>query len=196
MTRRRADAPAGFTLVELLVAVLVFGLLAATAYGGLDALTAAAAAQRERADRLAEVQRAVAALDTDLRQLASRLGRDGRGRTLPALVGDERALTGRRGGRLNPAGLPRSQLQQVRWRAVDGALVREIWARSDAPPETVPLAATRFESAGGLRFRYRDARGGWHRQWPAAASPHALPSAIEYRLNVPPFGRIRRLIAL
>jgi general secretion pathway protein J len=196
MSRPGANRGAGFTLVELLVAVLAFTLLAAAAYSGLDALTAATAAQRERADRLAELQRAVATMDADLRQLVSRLGRDREGRSLPALVGRETTLLGRRAGRPNPAGLPRSQLQQVRWRETPDGLVRETWAGLDTPPSEPPVGAARFDVAGTLRLRYRDAVGNWHRDWPVGGRPRELPSAVEYVLDAPPFGRVRRLVAL
>lgn len=196
MSGSGASRGAGFTLVELLVAVLAFALLAAAAYTGLDSLTAATAAQRERAERLADLQRAVATMDADLRQLASRLGRDREGRSLPALVGRETMLIGRRAGRPNPAGLPRSQLQQVRWRETPDGLVRETWAALDTPPSQPPVGVVRFDVAGALRLRYRDGVGNWHRDWPVGGRPHELPSAVEYVLDAPPFGRVRRLVAL
>jgi general secretion pathway protein J len=196
MSGSRSRVAAGFTLVELLVAVVAFALLAGAAYTGLDSLTAATAAQRERAERLAELQRLVATMDADIRQLASRLGRDREGRALPALAGGETMLIGRRAGRPNPAGLPRSELQQVRWRATPEGLVRETWPELDTPPSQPPSGAVRFDAAAALRLRYRDATGGWRRDWPVAGRPHALPAAVEYVVEVPPFGRIRRLIVL
>lgn len=196
MIRSAGRCAAGFTLVELLVAVLAFGVLATAAYTGLDSLTAATGAQRERAERLAQLQRAVATVDTDLRQLASRLGRDQQGRALPALIGRETMLIGRRAGRPNPAGLPRSELVQVRLRASPGGVVRETWAELDSPPSQAPVSAVRFDVADDLRLRYRDAAGRWHRQWPVGGRPHTLPAAIEYVIDAAPFGRVRRLIVL
>ncbi|MFN2334785.1 MAG: type II secretion system protein J, partial [Wenzhouxiangellaceae bacterium] len=73
----------GFTLVEVLVAVLIFGLLASISYGALQSLVAASARQNQRSIDLAEVQRAVAALDSDLRQLVSRAGREPDGKMSP-----------------------------------------------------------------------------------------------------------------
>lgn len=186
----------GFTLVELLVAVLVFGLLAATAYGGLDALSAAAGAQRERSAEFADLQRAVATLDGDLRQLVARRGRDREGRPLPVLGATARELLGRRAGRVNPADLPRSQLQQFDWRVEQGALVRRSWAEVDTPPETAATGRTVFDSVTTIDLRFRDPSGAWHRQWPAATPPQILPSAIEYVLETRRFGTVRRVVAL
>ncbi|MBS3744491.1 MAG: type II secretion system minor pseudopilin GspJ [Wenzhouxiangellaceae bacterium] len=196
MTSPLRHRGAGFTLVELLVSVLVFGLLAASAYGGLNALSAAAGAQRERSEAFADLQRAVATLDADLRQLVVRGGRDRQGRQLPAFVADRQSLLGRRAGRINPAGLPRSQLQQFDWRIGPDRLERRSWAEVDTPPDTDPVGRTLFDSVSALDLRYRDAQGGWHRQWPVPGSPEALPTAVEYVLDTPRFGRVRRVIGL
>jgi len=186
----------GFTLIELLVAVLVFGLLAAAAYGGLDALSEAAGVHRERSAAFADLQRAVATLDGDLRQLVARQGRDRQGQLLPALAADRRSLLARRAGRINPAQLPRSQLQQFEWRIEQAGLVRRSWAEVDTPPASDPIGRTVFGSVSGLALRFRDAQGGWHRQWPVAGPPQALPSALEYVLETAAFGRVRRVVVL
>lgn len=186
----------GFTLVELLVAVLIFGLLAASAYAGLGALSAAVAAQRDRSQAFAELQRAVATLDADLRQLVSRRGRDRQGRLLPVLSADSGILLARRAGRLNPADLPRSTLQQFEWRLEDSTLVRRTWPEVDSPPDSLPTARTVFGQVTRVEFRFRDSTGAWHRQWPAASPPQLLPSAVEYVFETPVFGRVRRLVAL
>lgn len=196
MSRPYRKSASGFTLVELLVAVLVFGLLAAAAYGGLNALSAAAAAQRERSLAFAELQRAVATLDSDLRQLVSRRGRDRRGRLLPVLDGAAQTLLGRRAGRMNPAELPRSQLQQFEWRAEGNLLVRRVWPRVDSAPDSAPSGRTGFGAVSDIEFRFRDSAGVWHRQWPASSPPGLLPGAIEYVLETPVFGRVRRVVVL
>lgn len=186
----------GFTLVELLVAVLVFGLLAASAYGGLNALSAAVGAQRDRSLAFAGLQRAVATLDSDLRQLVSRRGRDRDGRLLPVLAGDSQILLGRRAGRVNPAELPRSQLQQFEWRLEQNALVRHSWPEVDSAPDSPPTGRTVFAQITAIDFRFRDSSGTWHRQWPASNPPQLLPSAVEYVVDTPVFGTIRRVVAL
>lgn len=196
MSASRASQSGGFTLVELLVAVLVFGLLAASAYGGLTALSAVAGVQHERSDTFADLQRAVATLDSDLRQLVSRRGRDRNGRPLPVLGADAHTLLGRRAGRVNPADLPRSQLQQFEWRLEQSVLVRRSWPEVNSSPDSAPSGRTAFEAVIDIEFRFRDSSGTWHRQWPASSPPQLLPSAVEYVVESPTFGRVRRLVAL
>jgi len=195
MTRYRG-ASSGFTLIEVLVAVLVFALLAGIAYSSLDRLAAVSAALDERSTRLGRVQRAVAALEADLGQIVGRLGRDAAGRVLPSLAGAGDALLARRAGRENPAALPRSTLQQFRWALVDGGLERVAWSEVLADPGTAPSSRVRFEGVTGLALRYLDATGSWHDQWPGARPPEQLPRAIELQLETEHFGRIRRLFAL
>jgi len=196
MSVRQRVWPAGFTLVEVLVAVFVFGLLAATAYAGLNGLAGVVERQRERAAEFAQVQRAVASLDSDLRQLVSRPARGRGGDILPALAGTGDGFTARRAGRANPAGLPRSRLQQFAWRVDGAALVRLAWADVVAEPGEAPAGRTEFGALAAFEDRYLDPAGAWHRQWPAGGPPRQLPAAIEYVFQSESFGRIRRLIVL
>lgn len=196
MSPQFQKSSSGFTLIELLVAVLVFALLAASTYGGLNALSAAVGAQRDRSLAFAGLQRAVATLDSDLRQLVSRRGRDREGRLLPVLGGNSQVLLGRRAGRLNPAEMPRSQLQQFEWRLEQNALVRRTWPEVDSAPDSPPTGRTAFVQVTAIEFRFRDASGAWHRQWPASSAPQLLPSAVEYVLDTPVFGTVRRVVAL
>ncbi|MFU8877245.1 MAG: type II secretion system minor pseudopilin GspJ, partial [Wenzhouxiangellaceae bacterium] len=186
----------GFTLVEVLVAVLVFGLLAATAYTGLNAMIAATGDLRQRSVEFTELQRTVARLDLDLRQVVSRTGLDGQGRTLPALLGDRQSLLARRAGRINPGRLAHSSLLQFRWQSGVQGPVRETWGAVDDDPGTTPFARQTQDAITAIEFRYLDASGSWHAQWPAGGPPEQLPVAVEYVLQSPRFGPIRRLIAL
>ncbi len=198
MSRRglQSSSIRGFTLVEVLVAVLVFSLMAATAYAGLNGLISATAEMRQRSTEFAGLQRVVMRLDLDLRQIVTRAGRDRQGRVLPVLSGDPQSLLARRAGRINPGGLTHSQLLQFRWRIDDGALVRETWAEVDDDPTTPPFARQRHDQVRSLEFRFLDSTGRRHQQWPVANATAQLPAAIEYVLDTPLHGRVRRLITL
>ncbi|GAB4174829.1 MAG: GspJ family T2SS minor pseudopilin variant XcpW [Wenzhouxiangellaceae bacterium] len=186
----------GFTLIEVLIAIMVFALLASIAYASLDTLSRTAQVLRTRGTEFAELQRAVAAMDADLRQLVTRMGRDRQGRTLPVLMGDQSSLVARRAGRFNPSGLPRSQLQQFRWRNDGAALVRETWPDVIADPSDPPVARRRYDTLRLLRMRYLDADGRWHPVWPAAGATDTLPRAIEYHIESARYGELRRLVVL
>ncbi|QKK01831.1 MAG: type II secretion system minor pseudopilin GspJ [Pseudomonadota bacterium] len=198
MMARRAPAArqAGFTLIEVLVAVAVFALLAATAYTALDALSRSAMQHRDRAAAFAAVQLGVARLDADLRQMVSRPVAAAAGTIEPALRGGSDRFEATRAGWHNPGSAPRSTLQRFGWTRSGSDLVRTAW------PVTDRVAATRQRSetvlAGVKRFelRYLDAGGDWRERWPLDASVRELPRAIEVTLELEPLGRIRRLVVL
>src|SRR5687767_10462021 len=79
----------GFTLVELLVAMVIFAILSVLAYGGYNTSAKQAAIARESMLRLQALQTTVRLFTQDFEQLAPRSVRDVLGSTrLPALKGD------------------------------------------------------------------------------------------------------------
>ena len=62
----------GFTLIELVLVIGLFGLLSVMAYGGLRSVLTARANIEASLDRLAEAQRAYWRLREDLQQLTPR----------------------------------------------------------------------------------------------------------------------------
>lgn len=184
----------GFTLVEVLVAVLVFGILAASAYVALDGLSAAAGDHRRHADRLAGLQRTVAMIDADLRQLVSRPVREN-GSLSPALAGTRTGFAATRAGDFDVHG--QSRLRRVGWQSETDGLVRVRRADLDSAPDEPWVRARVPEPVRGLRLRYRDRTGAWHERWPAeTGGPGSLPVAVEYELDLAESGRLRRLVVL
>lgn len=203
---RRAS---GFTLLEVLVSVAIFALLAVGAYAVLNQAQQAQAQLDGRAERLAEVQRAINALQQDLEQLALRPTRDEFGDSSPLLKADgsdpeHSSMTFTRSGWRNPIGLPRSSLQHLTWRMDQGKLRREYSLFTDRSPQT-PLRGgvmlTRVKSmslkflADGDASRSTD----WQTSWPANAldkKDTSVPRAAEVSLELVDFGVITRIFRL
>lgn len=83
----------GFTLVELLVAVAIFAVIAALAYGGLDSVIHQRTRTREVMHRLRTLQLAITIMTDDLSQIEPRPVRDPLGGApLPALVSVPQSL--------------------------------------------------------------------------------------------------------
>jgi general secretion pathway protein J len=187
----------GYTLVEVLVALIVFSLLAASAYTALDALSRSASVHRERSQAFADLQLAVARLTGDLRQVVSRPVAAAAGRTEPALLGEPRRLAATRAGWSNPSGLPRSSLQRFAWRLRGSELQRIYWPVTDRVEATQAVTETVLADVTALSLRYRSPGGGWMQEWPAAEGAAAsLPEAIEIVFDSRRFGRIRRVVSL
>lgn len=189
----------GYTLIEVLIAVTVFGVLAASAYVALDGLSRAALEHRQRSGQLADLQLAIARFDADVRQLVTRSVRTLDGRDEPALIGRRSTLTATRAGWSNPSDLSRSNLQRFSWQFDGNDWVRLDWPVTDAATGTRPWIEGMLDDLQALRLRYRDAAGSWHEQWPPARTLEAtqsLPTAIELELDSARFGAIRRLLVL
>lgn len=186
----------GYTLVEVLVAVVVFGILSASAYVALDALSRAASGHRDRSEDFGALQVAVARLDADLRQLAARPVAAAAGRTEPALSGQPRSLSATRSGWSNPADVKRSTLQRFGWQMAGSELQRIRWPVTDRVSDSQALTETVLPEIESLSFSYRDDAGSWQERWPPGEALARLPSAIEVVIDTRRFGRVRRVVVL
>ena len=190
----------GFTLLELLVALSIFALLAAMAYGGLNTVMRAQQATTAQAERLARLQKTFFWLGRDITQAVDRKIRDEFGDLQPAMVGvgiGERRLELTRNGWRNPAGRQRSHLQRVAWGLRDEQLVRLYWNVLDRAQDSKPLETVLLDDVQKLELRYLDGRQKWHDVWPAVTrgvqSKVALPRAVEVTVETGREGRIRRV---
>ncbi len=189
----------GMTLLELLIAVAVFAILAALAYGGLHVVLNTSRAANDEAERLADVQRVLARIGADVEQMANRPVRDTYGDVLDAVVSDFDEAQGSRfeftrNGRLNPAGEARSTLQRVAYRLSEDKILRESWAVLDRAQDTLPYEADMLDGVKRFEVRFIDSDGESRQTWQTdvtAAAP--LPSAVEVILELQDWGEIRRL---
>ena len=185
----------GFTLVELLVALLIFGMLTAAGVALLSFSVRAQDMADERLDALAEVRRAGALLAGDLGQAAPRLSRDTNGQPTPAFSGGaggagEPALLLVRRGWDNPDAAPRPSLQKVEYRLAGDRLERRAYRHVDGG-EALPAVAV-VNGVRTMRLRYRDERGEWRERWDPAR-PTELPRAVELVLDTAGTGIVRQL---
>src|SRR5690606_1161954 len=110
---------AGFTLMEVMVAITIFSLIGIASYRVLSSVTAAHSRLATGGEQLRGANRAFWLLQQDLEQLAQRPVRDAAGAMQPWLRVDNNAelpLQLTRAGRANPLELPRSNLQRIAWR--------------------------------------------------------------------------------
>lgn len=189
----------GFTLLELLVAVAIFGIMAALAYGGLRGVLAARSETGAAAERLGNLQLAVSLISRDLQQAAPRPIRGAYGDSAGALLGTPRSVELTRAGHANPTGARRSTLQRVRWSVADGALTRWAWPVLDRTPGTLPSQRWLLDGIDALRLRYHF-RAGWHDNWPPRRHrelpAEAMPRAVEFTAELADWGTVTRVVLL
>ncbi|MEK0361490.1 type II secretion system minor pseudopilin GspJ [Pseudomonas sp. CBC3] len=203
-------AVAGFTLLELLIAIALFALLGLATYRMLEAVLRSDEVVRAQETRLRQLGRAVWRLEQDLIQAVPRPVRDGYGDEQNALVGQLSSLEGgaalelTRSGWRNPTGLLRSNLQRVRWRLSGDSLERLYWTVLDRDLDSEPRVQRVLDDVTELRLRYLDAENSWHEEWPpfdfGRGNPEEqarrLPVAVEVSFDHLRYGTITRLLRL
>ena len=191
----------GFMLIEVLVALAVFGVMTVLAYQALGQSLSNAEMLTERLDRIQAIQRTMSLLGRDLTQAVPRPVRDLLGDGfLPSMrtsLNEEFALELTRGGWPNPAGLPRGTLQRVAWRIEDGELLRYHWRVLDPTLSDDPVITQLIDDVDSILFRYRSHSGEWTELWPPGESQGAVaarirPQVVEVVLTLPDEGEIRR----
>ena len=203
MRTRNATRPAaGFTLLELLVALAIFSLVAVISYDGLKMVLSTQAAAEIQADALAELQKVYLLVQRDIEQVVPRPVRDEYGDEQPALTGED-ALQLTRGGWSNPAGRLRSSLQRVGYAFEDRQLVRYSWAVLDRAQDSEPQRQVLMGDVEEMTIRYLTANNEWEQRWPnplAVADGNVpatgLPKAVEITLNHERFGPLLWLFRL
>jgi general secretion pathway protein J len=193
----------GFTLIEVLVAMAVFGVLTILAYMALGQTLANAEMLTERMDRLQAIQRTMRYLSNDLSAASPRPVRDELGSNyLPAVMvsaANDFALAVTHGSWSNPAGLPRSTQQRSVYLLEDGKLIRVYYAVLDATYSNNAISTEILDGVESLEFRLIQDNGEATNQWPptGAAGPQGesmRPRAVEIILTLEGEGEIRRII--
>jgi len=189
---------AGFTLIEVLVTLVVFSIMATLAYGGLNSIARTRAALAQQEDALRDLTRAVATLDRDLREAVARPVSGNVGQVLPAFVGSANRLEFTRLGFANPQAEQRANLERVQYELDDGALKRGRFAVLDRAAGTVPQLATLRGEVDAFRLRYLALDNSWSDTWPPQQANAAtlLPRAVEWHLVTRDYGEIVRVIEL
>jgi len=195
----------GFTLIEVLVALAIFGMLAAIAYGTLSMTLSNAEVLTERMQRLQSLQRTMRHLSEDFMQLAPRPVREDLGDNLgPALhtdVQSDFAVELTHGGWSNPAALPRGTLQRVAYRLEENELVRYHWTALDRTLSNEPVGRALLDEVESIVFRFLQENGDWTEEWPPENRPGILglrqrPRAVEIVLTLTDTTEISRLLEI
>jgi len=193
----------GFTLIEVLVAMAVFGVLTILAYMSLGQTLANADMLTERMDRLQAIQRTMRYLSNDLTAASPRPVRSEVGDSyLPAVMvsaANDFALAVTHGGWTNPAGLPRSTQQRSVYLLEEGKLFRVYYSVLDATYSNNAVSTEILEGVERLEFRLVQDNGETTNQWPPLGSQGGTsdmmrPRAVEIILTLEGEGEIRRII--
>ena len=201
MSVRTRRCRAGFTLLEVLVALAVFAVVSAIAYGALAAVLDTREALALRNERRAAVVRSLTVLERDILQMARRPVRDEFGQLSPAVVverppGARLELT--RTGIPNPRQEKRAALQRVAYSVAEDSLVRRTWYVLDRTAQTVPEEEVLLEDVDSIVFEAL--AGEWSTTWPEPGGEDpsqlatGMPRAVRVVLTLPDLGEVVRVV--
>jgi general secretion pathway protein J len=204
---------AGFTLIEIMVAVAIAFLMATMGYGVIRQAITTRAALKEKQARLLELETAVRVLEQDFVQLTPRPVRQpvGDEPSQPSLRGSAggtqvsgfvSSLGGvsstspssssgtpplvalTRGGWANPNGLQRPAEQRVAYFFENGTLRREYWYVLDPTLSSTTARRDLMTKVKSVTIEYMDLTHAWQPQWPPATVAGA--QALESNLRIRP----------
>ena len=197
---------AGFTLLELMVAMSIFAVMSLMIFGGLKEVLDVRSATDLHTKRLTELQIAFMHIGRDMRQFNNRGIRDQFGSNLESLKGNEIGqykieLT--RDGYSNYAKVNRSSLQRVAYGIDDNKLYRYHWLVLDRAADSEPVKMLLLDNIEGFKLRYLDTGAStttgisrdWVTYWPPISGT-VIPDVIEVTLELDDWGRFTRVFDL
>lgn len=169
----------GFTLVEMLVALTIFALLAGAGVGVLRSSVDVQSSVDTRLTAIGSVARLNALLSNDLGQAVDRTSRASTGER-PAFIGDGSGMAFVSADHANLDGAARSDLQRLEWRSESGTLLRTGFDDVDGTDggQSSPLA----RDIQGAAFRYRMLDGSWSSSF-TSTEMQPLPTAVEVTMT-------------
>jgi general secretion pathway protein J len=180
----------GFTLVEALVSLFVFSLLAS----GCVAMLMQSVESQRRVDEahqaLRQLQTARALLTSDMAQMVLRDVREREGRRPRFIGGDEDVALGfvRAGAEPDGAGGTVVTLSLVEYRLVEDRVVRATRLELDTPGDMVERVVV--SGVNSARVEFFDGAG-WRQNWVAPASGGPPPRAVALIVDMPRYGEVR-----
>lgn len=180
----------GFTLVEVLVSLAIFAVIAAAGAALLGFTIDNRAAVTETDARTAQLVRLRALMKADLEQAAPRRFRDANGQAqMTAFIADpagQPLLSLTRRGWMNPGQAARPSLQRVEYRVVDGRLERTFAAQVDGARPEAPQVLFDGVQAVALTFY---SNGAASPTW-MGTPERPLPEAVRVSLTLDRLGQV------
>lgn len=209
--RRRSS---GFTLLEMIVVIGIFALMAAMAYGGLSAVLKTRASLDTSLDRISALQKAYWIMRDDFQNGINRsiLDNDDQIEFALQYVGIDHRVSFTRAGWPNPLNLPRSTVRRLGYFYDDDKkeLMRRTWPVLDRASRTQPDDTLLLKNVDEVKWRFLDESGQWQDGWPTQSALQTVagtgvavsgassrtpppPLAVELTMRTSDWGKLRWL---
>ena len=187
---------AGFSLVELLIALAILAILMGVTFQSVQLLIESDRNMKEQLSALQNIQRAFMYIERDLRQIVPRPVNDGFAQLAAIAQADNALIEFTKGGnpdlgwQLRKTGQMRSSLQRVLYKLDGKNLVRSTWGLVDHPSQDKPVSEVLMTQVKAFKIEFKQAGAD---NWNADPSSTELPQAIAISLEHEVFGEIRRV---
>lgn len=192
----------GFTLIEILIALAVFAILATITSSVLYNAFTTRTRVNEQSNRLNKLQLAISLIQQDTSQALDRGIRGNEMRLVPAFIGQENYLEFTRDGVVNPGSVEkRSTLKRVAYVCQRGALIRRSWNTLDSINRTVFEDKTLLSHISDCHFGYLNQSVQILPEWREQAvslnqRKEPFPKAIQVNMTLHDLGEINLLFTL
>lgn len=206
MKRLPAKTARGFTLIEVLIAIMIMAIIATLTGQALHTATSSSEATNDAVKRLSSIDRTWSLIEADLRNALPRAIAPPMGEPIPALIANRSSdywLRVFRGGVVNPLHAPRSELIRIGYRLTDNVLWRDTWVNIASMDERDALKQKLMTDVKDIVIRVLSnsatslAAGPWVQDWPASGvTPNTLPYGLEVTIQTEDYGEMKRLFSI
>ena len=190
----------GFTLVELLIAIVLFSILSLGSYQVLNSVINSHRKLSSHNEKFDALRRTINMLTRDLQQARSRTVSNSYGDQEGALIlesSDQSRLVLSTAGWANPLLAPRGTVSRVEFFVDDDVLIKRRWLVLDVVDEDSYFDMPLLKNVSEFQIRALDPESRWISYWPTNDMPATqLPQALEIELIIAELGRIKRVLEL
>ena len=190
----------GFTLVELLIAIVLFSILSVGSYQVLNSVISSHRNLSSHNEKFDALRRTVNMLTRDLQQARSRTIINSYGEQEAALVlesSDQSRLVLSTAGWANPLASPRGTVSRVEFFVEDEVLIKRRWLVLDAVDEDSYFDMPLLKGVLEFQIQALDSDRRWISYWPTTDMPATeLPQALEIELSIAELGSVKRVLEL
>ena len=192
----------GFTLIEILIALAVFAILASITSSTLYYAFNTRTRVNEQSERLSALQLAISILQQDISQTAERAIRGNDMRLFPIFTGRPDYVEFTRDGDVNPGSIEkRSTLKRIALVCQNDSLLRRTWDTLDPFDRNTHADKVLISHLSDCHFGYLNQSLQVFPEWRADAvnqdqNKESLPKAIQVNLNVKKLGELNLLFTI
>lgn len=171
-----SSRPNGFTLIEILVALVIFAIMGVLAALSLRNMIGAHASLKQSDRQILQLQITMTLLRRDIMQIIDRKILTADGSEAPALSASGNQLMFTRTGIINPLGIGRnSNMQRIGYSLDGNKLERLTWDVLDQTPKSKPESQVLLEGVQSLQWQFISDDGTKSSTWPSADAPQNTP---------------------